>query len=167
MIRRACFGLAVVVCAGMTVGLFAIGRAAKADEKAPNLLAFQDAAGQVRTFDVNGAIDEDNPFFQDLGTNGRRCVSCHQPESAWTITAANVQRRFVASRGTDPIFTNNDGSNCEGVLPQTLAEKRAAYSLLLTRGLIRVGLDVPAGAEFAIAARSPAGRRFSTPSRSR
>jgi hypothetical protein len=150
MIRRACFGLAVVVCAGMTVGLFAIGRAAKADEKAPNLLAFQDAAGQVRTFDVNGAIDEDNPFFQDLGTNGRRCVSCHQPESAWTITAANVQRRFVASRGTDPIFTNNDGSNCEGVLPQTLAEKRAAYSLLLTRGLIRVGLDVPAGAEFAI-----------------
>ena len=43
MIRRACFGLAVVVCAGMTVGLFAIGRAARADEKRPNLLAFEDA----------------------------------------------------------------------------------------------------------------------------
>ena len=70
MIRRACFGLAVVVCAGMTVGLFAIGRAARADEKGPNLLAFEDAAGPVRTFNVNGAIDEDNPFFQDLGTNG-------------------------------------------------------------------------------------------------
>jgi cytochrome c peroxidase len=150
MIRRACFGLAVVVCAGMTVGLFAIGRAAIADEKRPNLLAFEDVAGQVRTVNVNGAIDEDNPFFQDLGTNGRRCVSCHQPESAWTITPANVQRRFVATRGTDPIFTNNDGSNCEGVLPQTLAEKRMAYGLLLTRGLIRVGLDVPSGAEFAI-----------------
>jgi hypothetical protein len=68
MIRRACFGFAVVVCAGMTIGLFAIGRAAKADEKGPNLLAFEDPAGQVRTLSVNGAIDEDNPFFQDLGS---------------------------------------------------------------------------------------------------
>lgn len=150
MMRRACFGLAVVVCAGMTVGLFAIGRAARAKETEPNLLAFDDATGQMRTFNVNGAIDTDNPFFQDLGTNGRRCVSCHQPDNAWSITPANVQRRFAVSHGTDPIFTNNDGSNCEGVLPQTPAEKRSAYSLLLTRGLIRIGLDVPAGAEFAI-----------------
>src|SRR5206468_11290270 len=52
--------------------------------------------------------------------------------------------------GADPIFTNNDGSNCEGALPRSLGEKRAAYGLLLTRGLIRVGLDVPAGAEFSI-----------------
>src|SRR5262249_22017310 len=89
-------------------------------------------------------------FFQDLGTNGRRCVSCHQPDSAWTITPENVQHRFLATRGTDPIFSNNDGSNCEGAQPQTIAQQRAAYSLLLTRGLIRVGLDVPLGAEFII-----------------
>lgn len=54
------------------------------------------------------------------------------------------------SHGGDPIFRNNDGSNCEGALPQTMDESRAAYSLLLTRGLIRVALDVPAGGEFVI-----------------
>src|SRR5204862_7734041 len=42
------------------------------------------------------------------------------------------------------------GSNCEGVVAFSLADRRAAYSLLLTRGLIRVGLDVPHDAEFAI-----------------
>src|SRR5581483_11646443 len=97
-----------------------------------------------------GPLDLDNPFFQDLGTNGRRCVTCHQPDSAWTITPGNVQARFIRTRGTDPIFRNNDGSNCEGVNPRTMVQRAFAYSLLLTRGLIRVGLDVPANAEFAI-----------------
>jgi hypothetical protein len=36
------------------------------------------------------------------------------------------------------------------VLPESQVEKQAAYSLLLTRGLIRIGLDVPPGAEFVI-----------------
>ncbi len=77
-------------------------------------------------------------------------MTCHQPQAAWTITPANVQERFRESHGADPIFTNNDGSNCEGASANSLAGKRAAYGLLLTRGLIRVGLDVPPGAEFFI-----------------
>jgi len=32
----------------------------------------------------------------------------------------------------------------------TVGKRRAAYSLLLTRGLIRIGMDVPAAAEFII-----------------
>ena len=32
----------------------------------------------------------------------------------------------------------------------TLGKRRDAFSLLLDRGLIRVGIDVPAGAEFVI-----------------
>ncbi len=55
-----------------------------------------------------------------------------------------------SSNGTDPIFTANDGSNCEAARPESLDDKRAAYSLLLSRGLIRVGLNVPEGAEFVI-----------------
>jgi cytochrome c peroxidase len=121
-----------------------------AADRDPNLLAFDNASGQIRSLHLNGAIDLDNPFFQDLGSNGRTCGSCHQPDSGWTITPANVQRRFAESDGADPVFRNNDGSNCEGVRPESVAEKRAAYSLLLYRGLIRVGLDVPAGAEFVI-----------------
>jgi cytochrome c peroxidase len=151
MLNQRFVGLVVVVCIGVISGLLAeAGRPAAAAHIDPGMLDFQDPSGQVRTVDVNGPLDLDNPFFQDLGTNGRRCVTCHQPGAAWTVTPANVQERLVESRGTDPIFTNNDGSNCEGALPRSLAEKRAAYSLLLTRGLIRVGLDVPPGAEFFI-----------------
>jgi hypothetical protein len=127
-----------------------IAASAPAGGTESNLIAFENTAGQLRTFTTNGSIDLENPFFLDLGTNGRRCVSCHQPDSAWTITPENVRARFRATGGTDPIFANNDGSNCEGVLPNSVEEKKTAYSLLLTRGLIRVGLDIPAGAEFVI-----------------
>jgi hypothetical protein len=150
MVTRAFFAAATVLCAGGVIGLNVGSTGAVASERDPNLLAFENPAGQLRTLHVAGAIDLDNPFFQDLGSNGRRCVSCHQPDSAWTITPANVQRRFAETGGADPVFTNNDGSNCEGARPESLAEKQAAYSLLLTRGLIRVGLDVPANAEFVI-----------------
>ena len=110
----------------------------------------RNASGLLRTIGFNAAPDLDNPFFQDLGTNGRRCVTCHQPTEAWTITPSGVQARFVESAGRDPIFRNNDGSNCEGALAATAEEQRDAYSLLLTRGLIRIGLDMPAGAEFTV-----------------
>ena len=39
--------------------------------------------------------DSDNPFFQELGTNGRKCVTCHQPAQAWSITPAELRDRFV------------------------------------------------------------------------
>jgi cytochrome c peroxidase len=137
---------AIVLVSAVAVGVAWNLRADGGDD---NLIAFEDVTGQVRTFSANGAIDLENPFFQDLGANGRSCVTCHQPSTAWSITPENVQSRFMRSRGRDPIFTNNDGSNCEGVSPRSLAETRA-YSLLMTRGLIRVGLDVPPGAEFVI-----------------
>ena len=134
----------------MAVLTIAAATTVPADNIEPNMTAFDNAAGQVRTFNIKGALDLDNPFFQDLGANGRRCVTCHQPSVAWTITPENVQERFAATSGTDPIFTNNDGSNCEGAVAFSAADRQAAYSLLLTRGLIRVGLDVPAGAQFVI-----------------
>src|SRR5215510_11413938 len=123
---------------------------APADSNDANLIASGNHLGQLRSITSARSIDFDNPFFQDLGTNGRRCVSCHQPENAWSITPENVQTRFLSTSGDDPIFRNNDGSNCEGAVPSSLDEKRLAYSLLLDRGLIRVGVDVPPGAEFAI-----------------
>ena len=140
MLKRALFGAALVGWAAATVAATGDG---------PVILV-PNGAGVMGTFSTAGEIDLQNPFFQNLGTNGRRCVSCHQPDSAWSITPQNVQLRFLLTLGTDPIFTNNDGSNCEGAQPQTLLQKRAAYSLLLSRGLIRIGLDVPDGAEFII-----------------
>lgn len=137
-----CVVLAIILSAGT--------HGATADEPESNVLTFDNPAGQGQTLDQNGHFDFDNEFFQDLGANGRRCVTCHQPDSGWTITPNNVQSRFASSEGTDPIFTSNDGSNCEAARPESLDDSRAAYSLLLSRGLIRIGLNVPDGAEFVI-----------------
>jgi cytochrome c peroxidase len=141
----------VCTCLTIWIALVAIEAAAvRAEMDGASVIMSTDATGQLQTLMTDGSIDPDNPFFQDLGTNGRRCVSCHKPDNAWTITPESVRTRFRQTGGTDPIFSNSDGSNCEGVVPRSLAERRAAYSLLLTRGLIRVGLDVPTGAEFFI-----------------
>jgi hypothetical protein len=68
------------------------------------------------------------------------------------ITPPEVQARFNATQGTDPIFRTNDGSNCPTADVSTLEARRSAYSLLLNKGLIRVSLSVPPGADFQIIA---------------
>ena len=144
-------GIKVVLCAALVTSVLAASRrpatAAGGDSQ---LLTFDDPSGQIATAIANGAADEDNAFFASLGTNGRRCVTCHQPSDAWSITPAHVQARFAESDGADPIFASNDGSTCEGIVATSQAERLAAYGLLLDRGLIRVGLNVPSGAEFVI-----------------
>jgi hypothetical protein len=111
---------------------------------------FSNPAGVHGTFSTTGAIDRDNPFFQDLGTNGRSCFTCHRPAQAWTITPTELRERFDDTDGLDPIFRANDGSNCEGADISTRDARQSAFSLLLTKGLIRIALDVPASAEFDI-----------------
>ena len=106
-------------------------------------LIFSNASGIHRTLSTAGPIDTGNPFFQDLGTNGRTCFTCHRPEQAWTVTPPELRERFRLTRGLDPIFRTNDGSNCEGADVSSIGARRAAFSLLLSKGLIRVELDVP------------------------
>ena len=118
----------------------------------PNLLPIPDPAGFISTFNTNnndGPIDLTGPFFQSLGTNGRSCATCHQPSDGWTVSATHVEARFDATAGLDPIFRTVDGSNCDHNIDVSHREgRRKAYSLLRTRGLIRIGLSPPAGAEF-------------------
>src|SRR5689334_6035833 len=117
----------------------------------PNLFPFPDPSGILKTFDTAGKVDRTGPFFQSLGTNGRSCVTCHEPSDAWSVSATNVALRFELTQGTDPIFRPNDGSNCDhNIDVSTVQGRRHAYSLLITRGLIRVALPVPAGAEFEV-----------------
>ena len=150
MLKRHFMGLTVVVSTCAVAGMFAASGLSTAGETDPRQLVSNDSTGQVRTFNTNGALDVDNPFFQDLGTNGRTCFTCHRPAQGWTITPESVQSRFTESRGLDPIFRTNDGSNCEAADVSTVGKRRAAFTQLLNRGLIRVGIDVPAGAEFVI-----------------
>ena len=114
-----------------------------------NVLDTPNPSGVLRTITLDGSpLDFSNPFFQSLGTNGRSCVSCHVPSTGWTISPAEVRARFDKTRGLDPIFRTNDGSNSPRADVSTVAARRAAYSMLLNNGLIRVGLAIPAGAEF-------------------
>lgn len=116
----------------------------------PNLEPFRDPSGFVKTFSPAGFIDEGNPFFQDIGTNGRRCVTCHQASDAWTVTPPHIQERFENTHGTDPIFRPVDGATCPTDDVSTLAARRNAYKLVLNKGLIRVGISPRAGADFIV-----------------
>jgi cytochrome c peroxidase len=117
----------------------------------PNLFPFQDPTGKVKTFSTTGKVDLTGPFFQSLGTNGRSCASCHQASDAWSISSAHVAKRFEETRGLDPIFRRNDGSNCDHDIDETTLEgRRQAYSLLTSRGLIRIALRIPNKAEFEV-----------------
>ena len=113
------------------------------------------ATGQMGTVSTTGSIDPGNAFFQSLGTNGRSCGSCHFQSNAFGLSAEAARSVFAATGGTDPLFAPVDGANCPSV---TAADGAAGHSLLLNHGLIRVGLTVPAGAEYAVTAvRDPYG----------
>jgi cytochrome c peroxidase len=117
----------------------------------PNTALFPNPGGTSRTYSVTGAVDLTGPFFQSLGTNGRTCGSCHQPGDGMSVSAAHVQERFEMTDGLDPIFRPVDGSNCDHDIDlSTGAGRRAAYSLLRTRGLIRIAINVPALADFEV-----------------
>ena len=64
------------------------------------------------------------------------------------MTPEGVQKRFLASQGMDPIFRLNDGANSPNADVSTPASRREAYGMLLSKGLIRVGIGIPANAEF-------------------
>jgi cytochrome c peroxidase len=81
--------------------------------------------------------------FRNLGTNGRTCFTCHQPDNGWTVSAASVADRFAESAGADPIFRLVDGATCPTADVSNLSAKRQAYKLLTDKGLIRIGLPMP------------------------
>jgi cytochrome c peroxidase len=104
-----------------------------------------DPSGSIATAQPGGPTHtSQNSFFANLGTNNRTCFTCHQPQTGWTVSAASVQSRFNAGHGTDPIFRLIDGATCPSDDISTVDAKLTAYSLLLNKGLIRIGLQVPA-----------------------
>ena len=112
----------------------------------PNMQPFRDPTGYVATYNTGGNIDKSNPFFQSLGTNGRTCETCHQADQAFSMSAQKIQQRFVFSQGKDPLFAPIDGANC----PNDQQGNPASHSLLLTHGLIRIGLTMPVNPEFSL-----------------
>jgi cytochrome c peroxidase len=110
----------------------------------PRMSTDRDGSGEIATFQPGGAtVTGNNAFFQDLGTNGRTCFTCHQGQNGWSVSAESVAARFAASAGSDPIFRLVDGATCPTADVSTLTAKRQAYKLLTDKGLIRIGLPMP------------------------
>ncbi len=117
----------------------------------PNGLLFSNPTGASQTISSTGGIDLNSPFFQSIGTNGRSCVTCHQPSDGMSVSAADVRLRFAITQGEDPIFRTVDGSNCDhGINVSTLEGRKAAYSLLRTRGVFRIAIAVPPNANYQV-----------------
>jgi len=132
---------------GVIAGVFSLVTVATA-LVIPNLFPFLDRTGIISTYNTNGPINENNAFFQSLGTNGRSCATCHVVSNAMGLSTQNIQARFLLTRGRDPLFAAVDGANC----PNTSSNNPASHSLLLKNGLIRIPLQLPAGAQFSIRA---------------
>jgi cytochrome c peroxidase len=150
--RRYKRGLLTGACVTLATLLAIAGVSGQQFTFIPNGTFFANPTGASETYSTTGGgIDLTGPFFQSLGTNGRSCASCHQPSDAMSVAAANVQQRFNSTQGLDPIFRTNDGSNCNhNIDVSTLAGRSAAYSLLRTRGLIRIAIGVPANTDYQV-----------------
>jgi hypothetical protein len=118
----------------------------------PNNFPILNELGFSTTYSTAGYVGFNNDFFADLGTNKRTCGSCHKATEGWTVSARNVRLLFELTGGRDPIFRTNDGSNSPLADVSTVAARRVAYSMLLNRGTIRVGISVPPTAEFELIA---------------
>ena len=104
--------------------------------------------GMIATFQPTGATQTaNNAFFQNLGSNGRTCFTCHQPQDGWTLSAPHARERFDADPN-DPLFRRVDGATCPSADVSTLDAKRSAYSLLTKKGLFRIGLPMQSTMEF-------------------
>jgi hypothetical protein len=68
----------------------------------------------------------------------------------WTIRPDDVQARFAASNGADPIFALVDGANSPTADVSTPDAAHAAYSMLLSKAVIRIGLAMPSTADFSL-----------------
>jgi cytochrome c peroxidase len=150
--RRAILSASVIVAMTLT-GIAAVdGQFSIFRNFIPNGILFPNPNGASQTYSTNnGGIEMTGPFFQSMGTNGRTCATCHQPGDGMSVSAADVDLRFLLTQGTDPIFRTVDGSNCDhDINVSTLAGRAKAYSLLRTRGLIRIAIAVPANANYQV-----------------
>jgi cytochrome c peroxidase len=150
MLNRPASSLARSTMFALAIAATALCGGARADlpDTAPQgLQLFFDRTGVIGTLDVSGPVNEQSAFFQSLGTNGRTCATCHVASQAMSLSAEGIQLRFAQTSGRDPLFAAVDGANC----PNARTGNAADHSLLLSHGLIRVFLPLPASAQFSVA----------------
>ncbi|ACY17566.1 cytochrome c peroxidase [Haliangium ochraceum] len=113
---------------------------------------FANELGAAATFSTAGEVDLGDAFARSFGENQRSCASCHDPAAGWSLSLELIRERFDSSDGTAPLFRLIDGANAPTAAVASIDERREAYSMLLSRGVIRIGLPIPEDAEFELVA---------------
>ena len=115
-----------------------------------NFLDSLNGEGVSRTLTTYPAFDLNNPFFKPLGINGRTCATCHPVSQGMTITPDYAAQIFFATQGLDPLFAPIDGANSPKSDMSTFAARQTSCSMLLSRGLFRIGIPMLPNAEFTL-----------------
>lgn len=102
-------------------------------------LHYDNAHGQLGIISETPQSTEGHPFFEPIGSNGRACVTCHQPANSMSLSVEMVQARWAETQGRDPLFAMVDGANCPNLTPGD----PESHSLLLEHGLFRIGMPWP------------------------
>lgn len=151
--------LTLTAAAGL---IFVVGATRGSTAPRARVVLSPNVSGKEGTLTLGRSIDRSGPFFQALGTNDRSCATCHDPAAGWSVAPPLIQARFEASGGLDPLFRRHDGANAPTGDFSTVEARQSAYSMLLSKGLFRIGMSVPTGAEFEVAeAEDPYG--YATP----
>src|SRR4051794_14802124 len=134
------FGAAVYAQSGRSYSIAKVWWDAGRGLVFPRAEQYDDPTGELTVLNVDGVIHpEGHPFFEILGTNGRACITCHQPANAMSLSTVSLNERWSESGGKDAVFAAIDGSNCPDAPPSL----RSSHSLLLNRGLFRIALPWP------------------------
>lgn len=120
--------------------------------RSANYIDAPNGEGVSRTLTTYRQFDFTNPFFQPLGINGRTCATCHPANQGMTITSGYAAEIFEQTQGLDPLFAPVDGANAPNADMSTPEARKKNCSMLINKGLFRIGFPVPANAEFTLAA---------------
>jgi len=113
----------------------------------PTPLSFQDASGTITSYQPNGATaTSNNGFFSPLGSNGRTCFTCHQPQDGWALTPQSVVATYSLTHGNTPLFQAIDSAGCPSD-PRATSTNPMAFALshaqVLLKANFRIGLTLP------------------------
>jgi hypothetical protein len=121
----------------------------RASESAAAGDAFTNANGAARMVSVNGADDRrEQSILPEPGNERARVRELPSTSAAMTITPPQIQAVFNATQGLDPLFRLNDRRERSERAGRHARSRRAAYSLVLSKGLIRIPLTLPANRDF-------------------
>ncbi len=89
---------------------------------------------RLKELETSALATTEHPFFAAIGSNGRACITCHQPSDGMSLSISSIRERWERTGGKDPLFAPVDGANC----PDAGVGEAASHSLLLEHGLFRI-----------------------------